>query len=207
MLIEFSNLSKYGITPRGVIHVGMHKAEEYAIYKTANVQKICFIEANPKLCEYSSMYVIGKDSTTDIINAAISDVGGQEVELKITNNFESSSILDLKEHSKIYPHIVEVERIKMKTNTLDQVIGYYKEDVNLFNVLNLDIQGVELRAMKGLTNWSNIEAVFTEVNYKEMYAGCNLIDEITEFLSCKGFKKAEEVDTGCGWGDALYIKN
>ena len=49
MLIEFSNLSKYGITPRGVIHVGMHKAEEYAIYKTANVQKICFIEANPKI--------------------------------------------------------------------------------------------------------------------------------------------------------------
>ena len=39
-----------------------------------------------------------------------------------------------------------------------------------------------------------------------MYKGCALEPEITEFLKSKGFKKVEEVNTGCGWGDALYIR-
>ena len=51
MLIDFNILKEYGITPRGVIHVGMHKAEEYPIYKAAGVQNIIFIEANKKLAE------------------------------------------------------------------------------------------------------------------------------------------------------------
>ena len=206
MLIEFNKLSEYNITPTGVIHVGMHKAEEYPIYKSANVKHICFIEANPKLCDFSSTHIVGNDPTTVIINAAISDKIGEDVELKITNNFESSSILNLKDHSKIYPHILEIERVKMKTNTLDQVMKHYKDDAVNFNILNLDIQGVELRAMKGLTDWSNIQAVFTEVNYREMYEGCSLDNDIADFLLDKGFKKVEEVDTGCGWGDALYVK-
>jgi hypothetical protein len=70
----------------------------------------------------------------------------------------------------------------------------------------LDIQGAELKALKGIVDWRYIDAIFTEINYREMYKGCALEPEITEFLSNKGFVKVEEVDTGCGWGDALYIK-
>lgn len=36
---------------------------------------------------------------------------------------------------------------------------------------------------------------------------CALVSEIDEFLYGKGFKKIEEIDTGCEWGDALYIKS
>ena len=94
----------------------------------------------------------------------------------------------------------------MKTTTLDNIIkkvGIYKFH---FNVLNLDIQGAELKAMKGLSDWFYIDAVFTEINYREMYKGCALEPEVTQFLLEKGFKKVEEVDTGAGWGDALYIR-
>ena len=75
-----------------------------------------------------------------------------------------------------------------------------------WNILVFDIQGVELKAMSGLSDWTYIDAVFTEINYREMYKDCALEPEITEFLSVKGFEKVEEVDTGCGWGDALYIR-
>lgn len=201
MLIEFNTLEKYGITPRGVIHVGMHKAEEYPIYKSAGVSPIIFIEANKDLVHQYAP----DDDDCYVVHAAVSDKV-EDVEFNITNNGESSSILELGDHSQIYPHIVNVETVKMRTTTLDKVlqrIGIYLFN---YNILNLDIQGAELKALKGIQEWSHFEAIFTEVNYREMYKGCALIGEVDEFLFSKGFLKVEEVDTGCGWGDALYIK-
>jgi FkbM family methyltransferase len=210
MLIEFDKIKDYGIVPSGVIHVGMHKAEEYPIYKNAGVEHIIFIEANPYLVEAVQTTAIGFNS--HIVNAAVSDVR-ESVQFNITNNGESSSILELGDHSSIYPHIYNVETITLETKTLDDIMvslvrngkippfSYYD-----YNILNLDIQGAELKAMKGLSKWDAIDAVFTEVNYREMYKGCALIGEVEEFLSNKGFTKVEEVDTGCGWGDALFVR-
>ena len=202
MLIDFNILQKYNITPKGVIHVGMHKAEEYPIYKKSGVQNIIFVEANRDLAHQYAP----DDDDCYTVHAAVSDKV-EEVEFHITNNGESSSILELGDHAQIYPGIINVETVKMKTTTLDriiEVVGVY--DFH-WNVLNMDIQGAELNAMRGLSNWDNIEAIFTEVNFREMYKGCGLEPEVTKFLEDKGFKKVEEVDTGCGWGDALYIKN
>jgi FkbM family methyltransferase len=201
MLISFDILKDHGITPRGVIHVGMHKAEEYPIYKSNGVENIIFVEANRDLAHAWQ----NDDPNCYVVHAAVSD-RVEEVEFHITNNGESSSILELGDHAKIYPQIVNVETVKMKTTTLDKIlqrIGIYLFN---FNVLNLDIQGAELKAMQGLSAWESIDAVFTEVNYREMYKGCALEPEVSAFLEGLGFRKVEEVDTGCGWGDALYIK-
>ena len=107
MLINFNEVFKYNIIPRGVIHLGMHLAEEYEIYKNNNVQKIVLIEANPKLVKNCH---IKDDSNCLIINATISDKE-ELVELNIANNGHSSSILKLHEHSRIYPHIEYIDKI------------------------------------------------------------------------------------------------
>lgn len=201
MLLEFKNIEKYGIIPRGVIHVGMHKAEEYPIYKKSGVSSIIFIEANERLVREFAP----NDENCYVIHAAVSDKV-EEITFNITNNGESSSILELKDHAQIYPGIFTVETVKMKTTTLDSINRKIGLNEETFNVLNLDIQGAELKALKGLGDWRFIEAIFTEVNFREMYKGCGLEPELTEFLKEKGFEKVEEVDTGSGWGDALYIK-
>jgi FkbM family methyltransferase len=201
MLIEFEKVKKYGITPYGVIHVGMHKAEEYPIYKKAGVATILFVEANEKLAHEFAP----DDDDCVTVHAAVSD-RHEWVEFNITNNGESSSILELGDHSNIYPHIVNVEKVKMKTTTIDSINRKIGLNEATFNVLNLDIQGAELKALKGVGDWRYIQAIFTEVNYREMYKGCALVGEIDSFLEEKGFEKVEEVNTGAGWGDALYIK-
>lgn len=201
MLIDFNILTKYNIHPHGVFHVGMHKAEEYPIYKKAGVGTIIFVEANEDLAHSWQ----NDDEHCYVVHAAVSDKV-EEIEFNITNNGESSSILELGEHARIYPHIVNVQKIKMETTTIDSInnrIGYNEA---AWNILNLDIQGAELKALKGINDWRFIEAIFTEINFIEMYKGCALIQEIDEFLDSKGFKRVETVDTGSGWGDALYIR-
>jgi FkbM family methyltransferase len=204
MLIDFNIIKNYGIVPRGTIHVGMHKAEEYPVYWKAGVNRVIFVEANEEL---ANSWVDPKSVVMPchVVHAAVSDKV-EEVTFSITNNGESSSILELGDHAQIYPNIVKVEEVKMMTTTLNKIIEMVGNPIQEFNILNLDIQGAELKAMKGLTDWSHIEAVFTEVNYREMYKGCALIGEIEEFLDGKGFRKVEEVDTGAGWGDALFVR-
>lgn len=201
MLIQFKKLLDYGVTPKGVIHVGMHIGEEYETYKESGVDKIIFIEANSELA-FKGFDKFSKDPNCQVINAAISDKE-EMVEFTITNNGESSSILPLQDHALIYPSIVPIKKILLKTKTLDSLLS---NEYCEYNILNLDIQGAELKAMKGFSNWSFIDAIFTEVNYREMYLGCSKIEEIERFLLEKGFKLVEQVDTGAGWGDALFVK-
>ena len=201
MILDFDAIFKYGIVPHGVIHVGMYKAEEYPFYKKAGVSTIMFVEANKNLAHEW----INDDPNCYVVHAAVSDKV-EDVEFHITNNGASSSLLELGDHKNVYPHIQYVDTVKMKTTTLDTVIEKVGIKMSQWNILVFDIQGVELKAMSGLSDWTYIDAVFTEINYREMYKGCALEPEVTEFLSEKGFKKVEEVDTGCGWGDALYIR-
>jgi hypothetical protein len=74
--------------------------------------------------------------------------------------------------------------------------------------LNLDIQGVELRALKSLGNYlENIDYIYTEVNSDYVYEKCDLIGDIDQYLSTFGFKRVETSWFGdCKWGDAFYVK-
>jgi hypothetical protein len=73
---------------------------------------------------------------------------------------------------------------------------------------NLDIQGVELRALKGMESYlDSIQYIYTEVNSDYVYKECCLITELDDYLGQFGFKRVET--SWCdntGWGDAFYIK-
>jgi hypothetical protein len=50
--------------------------------------------------------------------------------------------------------------------------------------------------------------VYTEVNKKETYAGCALIEEVDEYLGLFGFVRVETgAWVGDTWTDSLYIKS
>jgi hypothetical protein len=72
----------------------------------------------------------------------------------------------------------------------------------------MDVQGYELRVLKGGTKTlNNILALGTEVNIIELYEGCVLMDELDNFLAKLNFSRVETNINEFGWGDALYIKN
>lgn len=194
-----SIIEKYGITPKGVVHVGMHKAEEYPMYKHFGIQDILFIEANKQLIEQWTP----NDPTCTVVHAAVSDKV-EDVEFFISNNDHCSSLLEMQEHLNIYPGYCHIGKVKMTTTTLDNIL--WGSDYSKWNIMNLDIQGAELQAMQGLTNWDELDVVITEVNFIHMYKGCALIADIDNFLSSKGMTRVITHPYD-GWGDAVYIKN
>ncbi len=90
---------------------------------------------------------------------------------------------------------------------MDTLIEEISLNIDNFNFINLDIQGVELLALKGFGDLLNkIDFVYTEVNVGYVYKDCALITEIDEYLSSFGFSRTETHLTEMEWGDAFYVK-
>ena len=124
----------------------------------------------------------------------------------MSNNIQSSSILDFGTHSREHPHVVYVDKVLKKSITIDTFFERNELDASKYNFWNFDIQGAELLALKGATkSLQYAKALYLEVNEKELYKNCALIDEIDTFLSQHNFKRVLTKFTQHGWGDALYL--
>lgn len=207
MLIPLSYLTeKYQFETKTVLHIGAHKCEELKDYLIYGADRIHWIEADKKL--YRKLKWKLDRKINQITCAVISDRDGDKVDFNITNNRQSSSILKLKHHTKVYPDIVEVKSEKRKTATIDSIMEKSIIGNDEIDLLNLDIQGAELLALKGATKTlSNVKRIVTEINEKELYDGCPMISEIDSYLNYFGFERVEKEMSGdAGWGDAFYIK-
>lgn len=202
MLIPFhkiyNTLKNIGINITGILHVGAHECEELIDYKKCGIKNIHWIEANEDLVKKLS-------NVPNVYCATIGDEDGREVIFNVTNNYQSSSILELEKHKEFYPHITVIESRKHTTRTLKSI--YNDKQLSDLNFWNLDIQGAELMALKGAgTLLEKVDAIYTEVNTADLYSGCCKIQEIDAYLSKFGFKRIDCVMTSQQWGDALYVK-
>jgi FkbM family methyltransferase len=204
MLIEFDKIvAKYG-KPKGVVHVGAHLMEERNAYREHGLFNTIWVEANPYIFSATS-HLIDKENNEKLFNFAISDFDGMTYELNVTNNGQSSSILELEKHKVHHPDIFVSKKIKIDSKRLDTLFNQENINVDDYNFLNLDIQGAELLALRGLGNLlDSFDFIYTEVNTAEIYSNCALLPEIDSYLD--GFIRAETVITNYEWGDALYIK-
>ena len=197
---------KHLVTPKGVIHIGAHEGAEIKRYQAMGVHKVLFIEANPVVFERLSAN-IASIRNVQAVNCAISNQNGM-VNLRVTSMDQSSSILPLKRHQEIYPHIKETDQVTVKGRTLDTLLHEMEIQGSEYNIINLDIQGAELLALQGATDCLKyIDAINTEVNYEELYEGCALISQLDDFLWLHGFERVATVTPfHPSWGDAFYVR-
>ena len=207
VLIPLMDLKKkYDIEVTGIIHAGAHLGEEAPAYRQLGVKKVVWIEADPKT--YKQLrYMLREFPSHQTVNAVVSDRAGQEVKFNVANNGESSSILELGTHKTEHPEVRYVDEFQATTTTLDQIA----EDTDAWdcNMLNLDLQGAELLALRGAEDLlgEHIEYVYSEVNAKLLYKGCPRIRELDRFLVNYDLVRVETEMTVHGWGDAFYIKS
>ena len=200
----FDILKKNNIKITGAFHVGANKCEELVFYKELGLEPkdVIWIDAIE-----DSVIAATHKGIPNVYNAIITDEDDVDVTFNIANNLESSSLLEMKTHLAEHPAVHYVKQIKGKTLTVN---SFFKrnniKNVKKYNFWNFDIQGAELMALKGATNYiKNIKAINIEVNVKELYKVCALMGEIDNFLAKYGFKRVITNLTTFGWGDALYI--
>lgn len=207
MLIDFRTLfPKYGMKPKGVLHIGANVGEERDVYLELGIKRQSWIEANPDIHKILVSNLQGNPEAQTAC-VCIGDVANQHVTFHVSNNgSQSSSILKLGTHKTQHPDVHYVRDIEMKTVTVQMLMPSFLEGLDF---LNIDLQGAELKALKGMGDILNqFKWVYLEVNSDHVYEGCALLPEIEEYLSGFGFKRAELkwASANLTWGDCLFIK-
>lgn len=201
MLITIAELKQeFGIEPKSCLHIGASHGEEAVAYDVNGIKDVTWIEAIPEVFEKLCVNV--EKYGHNCINACIHETSGLELDFNVSSNDgQSSSIYELGTHAEVHPDVVYTKKIKVITTRAD---FWVKEAPDM---INLDIQGAELLALKSMRWLNDVKYIYTEVNEKELYKGCCLIGEIDEYLAQFGFKRVLTRMAGSTfWGDAFYTK-
>jgi len=203
MLIMVEDITKYfGIVPKSILHIGAHTAEEKGDYEIAGWGSIgiIWVEAQEELCK---IIPIRENTNDKVLNCLAWNQNGKEIEFKITNNGQCSSLLDFGTHEKNYPDINFIAKKTLKSVRLESLLN----EKDNFDLINIDVQGVEKEALEGLGNLiTKANYIYSEVNNEQVYQNCTIVKDLDLFLKQFGFKRVvTKWVQGSGWGDALYI--
>jgi len=204
MLIPFTRMPVGDI--RGVIHIGAHEAEELPGYSSAGISKVLWVEANPlkwqllvdKISPFSDM-VLGRFAAAAVSN--------QEAILNVASNGQSSSILEFSSHQNSYPNISFADKVVVNLQSVDDWIDQLGAIRKVYNFVNIDIQGYELEALRGMRKQLKyVDYVYTEINTSDVYKDCAHVVDLDQFLGDFGFSRVATKETNEGWGDAFYSR-
>ena len=206
MLIKINDILNAldGINIKGALHIGAHDCQELPFYiNDLKIPKssIVWIDA------LESKVALGELNGNKVYHATITDKDDENITFNVSNNEQSSSVLEFKTHATQHPEVNFVKTIIQKTVTIDTFFTRNGLDPSDYDFWNFDIQGAELLALQGAPNSIKfVKAMYLEVNNDELYKDCVLINQIDCFLEYHGFKRVLTKMTGWGWGDALYVR-
>lgn len=192
---------RYNIRPKGVLHIGANVGEEAPIYEQLGIKKQIWIEGNPEIF-LKLKANIAHNPQAIALNYLIGDEE-KEVTFHIANNGgQSSSVLELGTHTKQHPDVHFVRDIQAKMYRIDG-LGLDLEGVDF---LNIDLQGFEMQALKGMGDLlKGFKWAYLEVNRADVYKGCAQIESMDLFMLANGFRRVE-TRWILNWGDALYVR-
>jgi FkbM family methyltransferase len=198
MNVNFNKLAEQ-VKPIGIVHVGANTCQELPLYLSHGIENRIWIEPFVEL-EFPN--------GETIINVGIGDKNEEiSVVYQASNNNESTSLLKPIKHIEMYNNInFNLAKIPTKIVTLEEVIKNNLGGGQNFNYLVLDIQGMELKALKGLGQYTNhFDVIITEAYIDELYEDCGKLNEIQQLLT--DYQMIEFIaEPYKGWGDAAFIK-
>ena len=190
---------------RGVIHVGANTGQERVRYESFGL-RVLWIEPNPEVFDTLKRNV-ALYSRQKALNYLITDTDGQEYSFHLANNEgESSSILELGQHSEIWPEVCYTGTIKLTGVTLPSLLRQEQINASDYDALVLDTQGSELTILRGaVALLPAFSYVRLEAPTFEPYKGCAKLSEIDEFMTQTGFQKHRQFQFAkCPSGGAYY---
>jgi len=110
---------------------------------------------------------------------------------------------------------VAIDDYKYETYEQDEVLvpairleGWFAETGVSPDLICIDLQGAELRALKGMGEIpASVKYIITEGQTKPIYEGVNLIPEIEDYLEDFGFSIRAECLINPYFGDFLFVRD
>ena len=192
--------------PIVIVNLGSRDGNEDVTF-AQNFPKARIISFEPNPATYQTVLNTTRNhpSITPCHLAATDIDGTIDFYQNTTSNHGASSIF---QKSGLYDYIENYQQTKIQVQSvrLDKflpTIGVTKVDL-----LWADIQGAELAAFSGMGELFNgVKCVNTEIEYKPMYSGQPLYDDIKEFMISKGLKEVNKTCRYDGfWGDAIFVR-
>ena len=120
----------------------------------------------------------------------------------------SSSLLKLDYDKKtaqiLNANFVQQNVVTVKTTTLKNFMDEHK--INRIDFMWMDIQGAEMMALEGLgEDIDKVTTIYTEVNFRQMYAGQSFFKDINKFLIDRNFILAGFKDYYKTHANAIYV--
>ena len=201
-----SACATFDVPVTGLVHVGANRGHEYPAYHARTHGPLLYVEALPHMAE-SLRSRLDPERPHFMRQAVVSDVAGQAVLFHVaSNNGASSSMLTPGRHADLYPEITFTKSLELVAERLDDILAERPERAD-YNVLALDVQGAELKVLKGAPELlARVDAVFTEVASEPLYdGGCTFL-EVTNLLDDAGLVFRSAQMKAEGWGDAFYSR-
>lgn len=189
-----------------IVNLGSRDGNEDVCFaKNFPKARVISFEPNPETYQTVLSTTFPHVSITPCNLAATETDGTIDFYQNKTGNHGASSIFP---KSGLYDYIenYQQEVIKVRAVRLDTFlasIGITKVDL-----LWADIQGAELSAFRGLGHlMDGVKCVNTEIEYKPIYSGQPLYDDVKKFLESKGLTEIHKTCRYDGfWGDAIFVR-
>jgi FkbM family methyltransferase len=192
--------------PIVIVNLGSRDGNEDVTFaKNFPKARIISFEPNPATYQIVLNTTRNYPSITPCKLAATDTEGVIDFYQNTTGNHGASSIFP---KSGLYDYIENYKQTKIQVQSVRMdkflpMIGVTKVDL-----LWADIQGAELAAFRGMGDLFNgVMCVNTEIEYKPMYSGQPLYDDIKGFMDSKGMTEMNKTCRYDGfWGDAIFVR-
>lgn len=187
------------IRPKTIIHVGSHKAQDFAEYQKLGITEIYWCEADPEL----TVELRNKFGDKYVREGLFWSKPGLKIKFFRARDSQQSSAIPFTQGGTVQIN----ETVDLISCTLDQV--FEKDALHHPILLVLDIQGAELEVLKGAEKILNkAEGAIVEISRgPDDYVEVPSEFSIDNFMTKNGFKKSiSRIGFSSRYKDQLYLK-
>lgn len=197
-----------------ILHIGAHLGDEIDFYHKLNPEVIYWFEANPELIQGLKQRISNHPTIEQHVFPYAVSSKSKKMNFNLIysddrTNTGCSSLLELKEHSKQYPHIKKLKTIEVDSVNIDEFLTK-NNLITEFDYINMDIQGSEFDVLSSsnliFSNILKSQIFQLETCQIEMYGGQKLESDIVDLMKDKGYKKVYYHAWASNWGDCLFQK-
>ena len=207
------DIIKFLSKSNGVIHIGAHRGSERFTYDWMG-KEVIWIEANPKIFRELKNN-LKEFKYQNCYQALLHSTKGKLVDFFLSSNDQASSSIyefskSFKDNSLFFQNIKRnismVNKIKLKTQKLDDLIIENNIDINKFNHWIIDVQGAELDVLKGSINSLKLcKSIVVEISTEKFYENGSIFYDVKKLLNSLNFTNIKEPTRN--HEDILFIKN